>query len=434
LLLYRSLSYFFHFIAPLYLHIRKHKGKEDPMRLPEKLGRYKTIFEQDNKIIIHIHGASVGETLSALPIIEALSDDFHNLFFIITSHTLSSATIMKKKLPENAAHFFAPLDTPQATRHFYRQFKPHLSLILDSEIWPNLAYTAQLFKTPLYGVNTRLSEKSMRLWRKIPNFTQKILRAYHGFFVQNKNIAAFIQEHFTGPISVIPNLKWAAHVQSLDIEKIKKTETQTNQRFIVCLLSTHKNEEYDITQNLYQHGFFENAKNLLLIVPRHPERKDDILNALQQVNENFHIASRSQHINIEYNTQIYIADTLGETYLWCQLSNIVFIGNSLTQEKKGGGHNPIEAASCGKAIITGNKIQNFTEIFNILENSNACIVVQSASELTDKIFALYHKPESIADLQSNSRAVYLNEHNHALDFLIPIKQKISEIDTFYAKP
>ncbi|MFT6083920.1 MAG: 3-deoxy-D-manno-octulosonic-acid transferase [Alphaproteobacteria bacterium] len=435
MLFYHVFSTIFHYFAPLFLKYRLFKGKEERYRYLEKLGIYDQAQQRPSGFCVHIHGASVGETLSALPIIDNLLKKHPHISIIVTSHTRTSATLMQKKLPNRCMHLYAPIDTPQATQKFYHHYQPDIVLVLDSEIWPNNIMQAHHNNIPIYGINTRLSEKSMRLWQKMPNLMRKILVPYHGFFVQNKKIAQFIRTYYVGPVLISTNLKWAAHPISPNENALNTLKHSCQNRFIICLLSTHHNEELEVTKALKVENFFNDPRNLLLIIPRHPERKQKIMRHILPYFSQESILCRSDMPPNQLNiipqaTQIYIADTLGEVALWTHICDFIFIGNSLDIVNKGGGHNPIEAAYMGKPIFSGQKIYNFTEIYAIFKKNDAYISIKTPQELAEKMMILKSNPNLSQRLMTNSYLVCKENREDALVFLDIIHQKIHEINPY----
>ena len=427
---YKLITHIFHWIAPVILYYRLLRNKEDKNRFVEKLGYYHKAPKRPLGFVIRIHGASVGETLSSMPIIHALLEQFSDIHIMLTSNTLTSAQMMRHMLPARCFHVFAPLDTPQSVERFYTHYYPNLEIILDSEIWPNSLMHAQHYHIPVFGVNTRFSDKSMSYWHKKPHFFKQILRGYEHFFVQNEKIAYFLADYFSGQITICDNLKWAATNDNVNKNILLSLQEQCNNRFVVCLLSTHEAEEKNITDALVKHGFFTDESHLLIIVPRHPNRKQKIINDLKSVYSK-NIICRSDATIIDKNTQIYLADSLGEIMLWSHLANLIFMGNSFSIH--GGGHNPIEPAHIGKPLFVGNKIQNFTEIYTLLKAHDACIFADNVLDLVNKMMVLKNHTELSERLIINSRDVCDTYRRHSLIFLDSIYQKIIEMKN-HAKP
>lgn len=421
---YRVITTIFHWIAPLILKYRLLKGKEDKNRYFEKLGIYSNSVSRPQGFLVRIHGASIGETISALPIIKNLLEEYSDISIMVTSNTVTSANLMSKKLPHRCFHIYAPIDTPQAVEKFYQSYAPNIEIILDSEIWPNCLIQSYKNKIPVIGINTRLSDKSMAYWKKNSEFLKDILLAYHHFFVQNEKIAHFLSLHFNGEITICDNLKWATYPEFPSSDMIQNLQKQIANRFAICLLSTHEPEEKNITQLLKQHKFFDNKQNLLIIVPRHPHRKNNIITELKSI-DRFNIQLRSDNQNLSSQTQIYIADTLGEVMLWSYLADIIFMGHSFSLN--GGGHNPIEPATIGKPLMVGNKIGNFTEIYNIFKNNDACVFSDTIQDLVCKMMLLRDNQELRQRLSHNSQMLCEQYREHALMILQDIYHIINRV-------
>lgn len=413
---------------PIFLRYRLSKGKEDKKRLYEKLGCYQNnLTSHHHSHLIRIHGASIGETVSGLAIIEHIKQYYPDLPIMVTSNTKTSAELMKKRLPSGCFHVYAPLDTPQAIARFYRRYQPKMEIILDSEIWPNAVHYAAKQNIPVYGVNTRLSKKSIQLWQKFPKLLNSTLSCYTNFFVQNQETSDFIKSYYKGSIAVNENLKWAFTPPDFDRIILECLKVQCRNRFIFCLLSTHAPEEQEITNALVKVGFFKDPRNLLLIVPRHPSRKQEIIENLPV---NIIHVCRSDNPDISNETQIYIADTLNEMMLWFHISDMTFVGHSLSHD--GGGHNPIEPAHLGQVICVGSKYQNFDEIYKIFKENDACIFSDDAYDLVHKVIILKSKPELCQRLRHNSRKLCSEYRKKLIPLFDDLTQKVQEI--YHASP
>lgn len=422
-LIYKIITQLLYYICPLLLWHRLAKDKEDPQRYLEKLGKYHHSSRRPNGLLIRIHGASIGETVSSLPLISYITQHHPDAHIMVTSYTKTSADLIKNRLADRAFHLYAPLDTPQAVQKFYETYHPDFEIILDSEIWPNATQYAYHKNIPIYGLNTRLSDKSIRFWKKFPNILKQSLKSYHRFFVQNNQISQFLCEYFSGPISINENLKWAFMPPNFDKTSIEPLKHQLNNRFVFCLLSTHSPEEIEIAKALVGNNFFQDPNNLLLIVPRHPHRKQEILDGFQSLNLKVHCRSDTKNITTE--TQIYLADTINEIHLWSCLSDIIFMGHSLSHT--GGGHNPIEPAYFGNALCVGPKIQNLDEIYTIFKQNDACICVDNAADLVHKVAILKSNPQLCTRLNHNSQKLCHNYRDKLQDVFQLISDKITEI-------
>ena len=404
---------------PIILRIRLQRGKEHAERYIEKLGFYDHLFYEKKEYTVHIHGASVGETLSALPIIDALQEHNSNINFVITSITKTSSEILSRKLPDKAIHIFAPLDTPKIVKSFFSKIQPDITLIIDSEIWPNFLIQAKQNKIPVFGLNMRFSVRSQKLWLLFKKDFKNLMSAYKGFFVQNDTTARFIRKVSDKTLRICSNLKWGQKPLDLSDKQLAYEKNKfSKDKKIIVLLSTHYNEELLLSKAIYK------IKNVhIIIVPRHPNRNHSIQDALQKNNISSVLRS-----NNEYPTdkQIYIADTLGEVALWAKIADIIVMGK--TFDEIGGGHNIIEAALYNNAIICGPKMFNFTEVLSVFTNKNAIINVQSPRECADRINQLLSSPHSIEEYADKAKKLCTTHHDKALAFLYDLKQYLPQND------
>ncbi|MEM6602799.1 MAG: glycosyltransferase N-terminal domain-containing protein, partial [Pseudomonadota bacterium] len=335
---YYVLTYILHYCAPLLLYVRSLKNKEDKARKNEKLGLYHKTYLQQKTKTLHVHGASIGEVLSALPVIHNFLAENKNIRVIVTSGTVTSAQILEKKLPKEAAHLFFPLDTPQAVKRFLEHVKPDVSIMIDSEIWPNFLRIAQQSGIRIYALNMRLSTRTQARWRRAPLFFREILDNYTAFFVHDRSTSAFIKEFSTKPIQLIPNIKWTQTPEAVSEDELKIFKQNIGDRKVILLLSTHDGEEKGLIDAFEKHDLKD---VFYIIVPRHPNRAPEIISDLK----NYKIKQRSKRHYPDNANEVYLADTVGEVALWASLADICIMGKSFASHR--GGHNPIEPALYG---------------------------------------------------------------------------------------
>ena len=309
--------------------------------------------------LIWFHAASVGETLSVVSLIQRLGQRLPRAEFLITSGTPTSAVLIEKRMPPRARHQYPPLDTGGPVQRFLDHWKPDAGVFVESEIWPRLIVESAARATPLALLNARLSEKSVAGWQKRPQTARFILDQFRLFLTQNDKTAANLIAMGAIPDRVHPgtNLKAMSDPLPVDEATLSEVRSQIADRPVWIASSTHAGEEETV---LATHAELVNRwpDLLLLLIPRHPERRGDISALINQTGLTF--ALRSAGEVITGNTQVYIADTLGETGTWYALCPIVFLGGSL---KEIGGHNPFEPAQAGAAVITGPGYFNFAETF-----------------------------------------------------------------------
>lgn len=381
------------------LAIRKAKGKEDLTRFPERMG-YAGKPRPDGRLI-WIHGASVGETLSALPLINKLSELYPAVRIMVTSGTLTSADLMAKRLPANAFHQFVPVDTPAAVKRFVDYWKPDAALWIESEFWPNLLSEIAAHKIPLLLINGRVSDRSFERWRKFPAFCRELQGLFTKSFGQTDEDARRLRVLGAKDAACVGNLKFAAGDLPYDADEFAKLEKQIANRPCWIAASTHEGEEEQL-------AFVQNAlktKNALMILaPRHPKRGDEIEKLLKPAG--LSVARRSRGEDIAPDTAVYLADTIGEMGLFYRLAQIAFVGGSLVAF---GGQNIIEPARLGKAVVCGKYMMNFKEIVAKAVAAGALTVVEDKKELAQTLDALFENEGILKSKRENARRFALNQ-------------------------
>lgn len=381
------------------LAIRKAKGKEDLTRFPERMG-YAGKPRPDGRLI-WIHGASVGETLSALPLINKLSELYPAVRIMVTSGTLTSADLMAKRLPANAFHQFVPVDTPAAVKRFVDYWKPDAALWIESEFWPNLLSEIAAHKIPLILINGRVSDRSFERWRKFPAFCRELQGLFTKSFGQTDEDARRLQVLGAKDAACVGNLKFAAGDLPYDADEFAKLEKQIANRPCWIAASTHEGEEEQL-------AFVQNAlktKNALMILaPRHPKRGDEIEKLLKPAG--LSVARRSRGEDIAPDTAVYLADTIGEMGLFYRLAQIAFVGGSLVAF---GGQNIIEPARLGKAVVCGKYMMNFKEIVAKAVDAGALTVVEDKKKLAQTLDALFENEGILKSKRENARRFALNQ-------------------------
>ena len=381
------------------LAIRKAKGKEDLTRFPERMG-YAGKPRPDGRLI-WIHGASVGETLSALPLINKLSELYPAVRIMVTSGTLTSADLMAKRLPANAFHQFVPVDTPAAVKRFVDYWKPDAALWIESEFWPNLLSEIAAHKIPLILINGRVSDRSFERWRKFPAFCRELQGLFTKSFGQTDEDARRLRVLGAKDAACVGNLKFAAGDLPYDADEFAKLEKQIANRPCWIAASTHEGEEEQL-------AFVQNAlktKNALMILaPRHPKRGDEIEKLLKPAG--LSVARRSRGEDIAPDTAVYLADTIGEMGLFYRLAQIAFVGGSLVAF---GGQNIIEPARLGKAVVCGKYMMNFKEIVAKAVAAGALTVVEDKKELAQTLDALFENEGILKSKRENARHFALNQ-------------------------
>ena len=364
--IYEVLGLIFIIFSPIIFLIRIFLGKEDPKRFLEKFCIYSKKFKI--KKTIWLHGSSVGEILSVIPIINALEKNKNIKKIILSSSTTSSALIFSKYKFKKTTHVYFPIDTNYLSNKFIKYWKPQVAFFIDSEIWPNMFNNLNINKIPIILLNGRITRKSFRRWMKFPNFAKKNFDKISLAMPQNNETSKYLKKLGVKKIKIAGNLKYFVHQKkSLD----KNTKNKFKKRLIFCAASTHYNEELFIGK-MHKDLRLKNKNLLTILIPRHANRSSAITNELKNIG--LKIITRSSNELFSKSTDIYIVDTYGETSKFYELSNITFLGGSLVPH---GGQNPLEPARTGSYILHGPYIQNFTEIYNMLSKLNISSKINS---------------------------------------------------------
>lgn len=400
-------------ILNIYLKRRIKKGKETSSSLKEKKANFSSARPKGK--LVWFHAASVGESISLMPLVKKTSSSI-NTNILVTSGTLTSAALLRKNLPSNCTYQHLPYDRLSYVKKFLKHFSPDIAMFAESEIWPNFITEITKLKIPLFLISARISPKNS-LEAKIHAF---FLRSFFDKFSliipqdnYTKNYISKISPR--AKITRIANLKKTGDALEIDKKKLEELKIAINKRQVFLAASTHEGEEEQIL-NCHTE-LRKNSNNLLTIIaPRHPHRSTDITKLCQEHNLSF--AKRSQNNLITNNTEIYIADTLGELGLFYTLSKISFIGGSLSAI---GGHNPFEAIRAGSAILHGPHIFNFQDIYHGLDKQNAALEVQNSNDLAKQVANLLTNQEKLAELIEAGKAQNTN-NQEILEFYLKIIQ------------
>jgi 3-deoxy-D-manno-octulosonic-acid transferase len=370
LILYKIITILARPLIYLYVLIRKFRGKEDPKRYTERFG-YHSLPRPDGTLIL-VHTASVGELISVLPLISELRLQKPAAYILVTTVTLSSARILQDRTKGDVQilHQYLPVDEPVSITRFLSHWKPDLFLLVESEIWPNLLTHTKAY-CPMILVNARISNKSFARWHKYflplakPLFALFDLILPQSLRDEERTIALGGQN-----VRFVGNLKYSAPPLAAPPEKLELVKQQIGERKTLLIASTHGGEEEIIAQIFIK--LKEQYPDLLLIIaPRHTNRATEIIELLQTLQ--LTVAQRSAAQEITAQTDVYLADTLGELGIFYSLSSFAFIGGSLIPI---GGHNPVEPIKCGCKPIMGPYTHSFTEICQDLLAKNMLIVAE----------------------------------------------------------
>ena len=381
LALYRMVTFLGGPLIRLYLNKRIKQGKEDAARLNERLG----IASQPRPggKLVWIHGASVGEALSILPLIDRIRSDHPAWSILVTTGTVTSAKIMAERLPHGVIHQYVPVDRVAYVRRFLEHWKPDLGLWMESEFWPNLVVETRASAVPMVVINGRMSKRSFAGWQKNRAMIWQLLTAFRGVLAQSDIDAERFQALGAKAVDMPGNIKYACAPLPFDTDALAQVQASMQNRPHWLAASTHAGEEAMVAR--VHLGLRDKIPGLLtVIVPRHPDRGDAVGRDITAMGVT--VAQRSMGQPVDDKTDVYIADTMGEMGLFYRLCNIVFIGKTMPQYGgAGGGQNPIEPAQLGCALIFGPDMSNIDAVTKTLTDGGAAVKVDDESALLAQV-------------------------------------------------
>ena len=409
---------------PAYMRSRIKKGREDWRRKPERYGT--PAHPRPEGPLIWMHGASVGETMMALPVIKELLERDPKLHILVTSGTVTSAEMLNKRLPDRAFHQYAPVDIPQLVLKFLAHWRPDTCIWLESDLWPNMIRLAKKRGAKMVLLNARLSEKSRKGWAKYPQTAQKIFSCFDLILPADQATASSISQFCGRDIEVFGNLKSIAPPLNVDHDHYMSFKDSIGERPVWCAASTHKGED-EIIIKAHQEILKTHPKALLILVPRHPERADDITRLIEESD----LSYQPLNAPIKTKTQIMLIDKMGEMGLAYRLSSVVFVAGSLLPTLAG--HNPLEPARLNNAVLSGPYVSSFDDLYKNMSSAGGVSILNEtdAASLATAI-TLRLSDKTLQKDEAEKAANYVTETDaladqlfDALDAFIPHSSEIS---------
>ena len=402
--IYRILINLIILFSPLIILVRVIKNKEDKFRFKEKFCFFSK--KRGNGKLIWFHGSSVGEILSVIPLIEKLEKKRKIDKILITSSTLSSSKVLSNFKLKKTIHQFFPIDSNLLTKKFLNYWKPSAAIFIDSEIWPNILLNVKKKNIPLILLNARITKKSYNRWKIIPYTAKKLFQNFDICFSQNQETRKYLKSLGAKKIKFLGNLKFSESKSQKNYNFHNKLKKIFKYKRIWCAASTHNTEEKICA---LAHKKLKNKyKNLLtIIIPRHIQRSNNIINEIKDLGLNVQIRSTNNKIN--KNTDIYLVDSYGETKFFYKICKTVFLGGSLINH---GGQNPLEAARFGCKILHGPNIQNFTEVYKLLNKENLSFKFYNTNQLAKSIDQSLNKNMNFSKKIDKLKKIGSNILNH----------------------
>mgnify|MGYP002876911222 FL=1 len=382
--LYRAITTLGSPLIQAYLGRRIKAGKEDPARFGERLGI--PAMPRPEGHLIWLHGASVGEAMSLLVLIDRLRAAVPAAHILVTTGTVTSARLLADRLPAGVVHQYVPVDRIAYVRRFLDHWRPDLTLWAESEFWPNLICETAARGNPLILVNGRISASSLKGWSRAPKFIGRMLSGFALCLGQTEGDADRLRQLGATGARTVGNLKFAADPLPADPAALADLRAVVGNRPVWLAASTWAGEE-DIAWQVHQRLATSHPDLLTVIVPRHPHRGAEIAAALAA--EGATVARRSEGEPVAAGTQVYVADTMGELGLFFTLAPVVFMGKSLSSE---GGQNLLEPARLGCAILHGPRMSNFADMSARMVSTGASLPVTGPDDLATAVGDLLADP------------------------------------------
>jgi 3-deoxy-D-manno-octulosonic-acid transferase len=371
-----------------YVSWRASKGKEDRSRRRERYGLSARM--RPHGPLVWMHAASVGETNAVVPLIERILASDVNV--ILTTGTVTSAKVADARLGARVIHQYVPLDLKPAVSNFLDHWQPDLAIIAESEIWPVTILELGARRVPQVLVNGRLSDRSYASWKKRAFLAEALFENLAHVVAQSELDGERFASLGARPVTVSGNLKVDTTPPSVDDGALAQVRRQIGARRTWAAVSTHDGEEA-VAGEVHTLLKPRHPGLLTIIVPRHPERAAAIVEMLRQ--KGLKVAQRSRKEPITPDVDVFLGDTIGEMGLYLRLTEIAFVGRSLTGQ---GGQNPIEPAMLNTAVLSGLNVQNFRDAYQRLIDRGGAKLVRDGNMLAGAVNFLLKNPGARRDM------------------------------------
>ncbi|NGN43365.1 3-deoxy-D-manno-octulosonic acid transferase [Mesorhizobium sp. CGMCC 1.15528] len=358
-----------------YVAWRSSRGKEDHARRRERYGRASQ--PRPDGPLIWVHAASVGETIAVVPLVESILG--YGINIVLTTGTVTSAQVADERLGARIIHQYVPLDMKPAVSRFLDHWQPDLAIIAESEIWPMTILELGRRRVPQVLVNGRLSDRSFKNWKKRPFIAEALFENLAHVVAQSDVDGQRFVALGARPVSVSGNLKVDTAPPPVDEKVLNALQRQIGKRKTWAAISTHDGEEA-VAAEVHTMLHKRHPGLLTIIVPRHPDRAAALAEEFTALG--LSVARRSAGDKVTAETDILLGDTIGEMGLYLRLTEIAFVGRSLTSE---GGQNPLEPAMLETAVLAGRNVQNFRETYQRLIDRGGAKLVRDRDMLAGAV-------------------------------------------------
>ncbi len=375
------------------------------------------------KLGIVVHAVSMGEVIAALPLVQQLREHAPQLPITVTCTTPTASSLIQERLGDQVTHVYMPFDTPSAVRRFLQGLQPRLLILMETELWPQLIDEAQQLGTRVVVANARLSDRSARRYAMARSLISPTLSRVDMWLAQDtdtrKRLLSLGIAH--AHVKVTGNLKFDTPIPLRHTQRANELAQLMQGREIWLAASTHAGEEEQVLQ-AHRVVVAHRPKALLVLVPRHPQRFDAVAQMLAQ--QGMRVQRQSQSTTCSPTTQVWLADSMGELMAWFAVVPVVFMGGSLVPQ---GGHNPLEPAQLGAAVISGPHVFNFQLAFDALQSAQAMQAVQDASGLARSVLDWLAQPDKARAVGARGKAWYGEQQGAAQRCMQALEPMLSQL-------
>ncbi|RUO60482.1 3-deoxy-D-manno-octulosonic acid transferase [Pseudidiomarina insulisalsae] len=407
-------------LAFVYLWLRGKKAPAYRQRWSERLALQPVPPAYRHGLLIHC--VSVGETVAARPLIEGILTQYPHLPVTLSSMTPTAADLAQRLFGSRVHHLYLPIDTPGAMRRFFTKLAPRAAIILETELWPCFLREARCRRVPVMLLNARMSEKSLASYQRNSWLLGPIWQQLRWVAAQTQtSCERFIELGVPADkLASRGNLKFDSHVAATTLSEAHELR-QRLARPVVVAASTHKGEDEQIL-DAFADVLENEPSTLLILVPRHPERFENVAELIGQ--QGFALQRRSSGDLPDEQHQVWLGDTMGELLLWYAVADVAFVGGSLITR---GGHNPLEPVATDTAIVSGPHVFNFKEIFARLDAAGGMRWAEGAEDLAQQLTELLQKSELRSKLQQAARQEFAQDQGATTAMLNDISHCLPQL-------
>ena len=362
----------------IWLRHRARTGKEDGDRLPERFARSKVDLTPSR--LVWMHGASIGETRLLIEVARQLSQERPELHFLFTSQTRTAGELISRaientpELTTRSRYQLAPIDTPAVAARFIDNWQPRLCVFAEGDVWPNLVSEAHSRSIPTALINARMTSRSINGWRRWRSFAAEVFSKFDILLAADSHTAVGLSDLAQRPVVSAGNLKLSLSVSPPSPEDVQAVRSAfTGGRACLVAVSTHEGEEAWVLDAI--EGI--EPRPCLILIPRHPERRSEIIEILDQRSLSYSVRSRGEVPSV--SDEVLLCDTLGEVSLFASVADSVYLGGGHAEGV--GGHNPVEIFRLGKPVFSGPDVFNFEDLVEELRGDPAFRIVRTQEEL-----------------------------------------------------